>query len=246
MAGHEAFTWFHYVPVLGTLPHQVSMAIFVLFLLCLFSFIGFRKMAAVGGQEALVPSDRLTVRNFLELITEMIMKFLDDILGRRGREFLPLIGTLGLFILFSNLLGLVPGFLPPTDNLNTTVACALVVFCATHYYGLKTHGLKYLRHFLGPVLWLAPLMLPIEIISHLARILSLSMRLFGNIMADHMLLAMTIVAPLFLPLILSPLSMVLGVFVSLIQTFIFILLSMIYISLAIEEGEHAEEHEAKH
>jgi F-type H+-transporting ATPase subunit a len=118
------------------------------------------------------------------------------------------------------------------------VACALVVFFATHYYGVKAHGIKYLRHFLGPVVWLSPLMLPIEIISHLARILSLSMRLFGNIMADHMLLALTLAAPLILPLFLSPLSMVLGVFVSLIQTFIFILLSMIYISLAIEEAEH--------
>jgi F-type H+-transporting ATPase subunit a len=135
-------------------------------------------------------------------------------------------------------LGLVPGFLPPTDNLNTTVACALVVFFATHYYGVRTYGIKYLKHFLGPVLWLAPLMIPIEIISHLARVLSLSMRLFGNIMADHMLLSLTLAAPLILPLFLSPLSMVLGVFVSLIQTFIFILLSMIYISLAVEEAEH--------
>jgi F-type H+-transporting ATPase subunit a len=168
----------------------------------------------------------------------MILKFLDDIIGPRGREFLPLIGTLGFFILFSNLLGLVPGFLPPTDNLNTTVACALVVFIATHYYGFKAHGVKYIKHFLGPVPLLSPLFFIIEVISHLARVLSLSMRLFGNIMADHMLLSLTLMAPLILPLFLSPLSMFLGVFVSVIQTFIFILLSMIYISLAIEETEH--------
>jgi F-type H+-transporting ATPase subunit a len=238
MAGHTPFIWFQYLPLIGGLPHQVSMAVFVLLILCLFSYLAFKKVADGPGEEALVPSDHLTLRNILELFTEMVLKFLDDILGHRGREFLPLIGTLGFFILFSNLLGLVPGFLPPTDNLNTTVACALVVFFATHYYGVKAHGIKYLRHFLGPVVWLSPLMLPIEIISHLARILSLSMRLFGNIMADHMLLALTLAAPLILPLFLSPLSMVLGVFVSLIQTFIFILLSMIYISLAIEEAEH--------
>lgn len=239
MPGHTPFTWFHYIPLVGSLQHQVSMGLFVLLVLCLLSYLAFRKMAVSGSQEeALVPSDRLTLRNIFELFIEMVLKFLDDILGHRGREFLPLIGTLGFFIFFSNILGLVPGFLPPTDNLNTTVACALVVFFATHFYGIKTHGIKYLKHFLGPVLWLAPLMVPIEVISHLARVLSLSMRLFGNIMADHILLSLTLMAPLVLPLFLSPLSMVLGVFVSLIQTFIFMLLSMIYLSLAIEEGEH--------
>ncbi len=239
MVGHTPFTWFQYIPFLGGLPHQVSMGIFVAVLICVLSYVAFRRIATSEiREEVLVPPDRLTIRNVFELFAEAVLKFLDDILGHRGREFLPLIGTLAVFILFSNLLGLVPGFLPPTDNLNTTVACALVVFVATHYYGVKTHGIKYLRHFLGPVLWLAPLMLPIELISHLARILSLSMRLFGNIMADHMLLALTLAAPLILPLFLSPLSLVLGVFVSLIQTFIFSLLSMIYISLAIEEGEH--------
>jgi F-type H+-transporting ATPase subunit a len=238
MAGHTPFTWFHYIPGIGGMPHQVSMALFVLGLLCVLAYVGFKKIASGPAGEALVPSDRLTVRNIFELFTEMVLKFLDDIIGHRGREFLPLIGTLGFFIFFSNFLGLVPGFLPPTDNLNTTLACALVVFFATHYYGLKTHGIKYLKHFLGPVLWLSPLMLPIEIISHLARVLSLSMRLFGNIMADHMLLSLTLAAPLILPLFLSPLSLFLGVFVSLIQTFIFMLLSMIYISLAVEESEH--------
>jgi F-type H+-transporting ATPase subunit a len=238
MAGHAPFTWFHYIPGIGSLPYQVSMALFVLGLLCVLAYVGFKKIASGPAGEALVPSDRLTVRNIFELFTEMVLKFLDDIIGHRGREFLPLIGTLGFFIFFSNFLGLVPGFLPPTDNLNTTLACALVVFFATHYYGLKAHGIKYLKHFLGPVIWLSPLMLPIEIISHLARVLSLSMRLFGNIMADHMLLSLTLAAPLILPLFLSPMSLFLGVFVSLIQTFIFMLLSMIYISLAVEESEH--------
>ncbi len=103
---------------------------------------------------------------------------------------------------------------------------------------MKAHGFKYLRHFLGPVLWLAPLFVIIEIISHLARVLSLSMRLFGNIMADHMLLSLTLLTPSLLVLLLPPLAMFMGVFVSLIQTFIFMLLSMVYISLAIEESEH--------
>ena len=238
MAGHAPFTWLSYIPFIGGLPHQVSMALFVVLVLTLLSYLAFRQLALHSSTGGVIPADRLTLRNFFELFTEMILKFLDDIIGPRGREFLPLIGTLGFFILFSNLLGLVPGFLPPTDNLNTTVACALVVFFATHYYGIKAHGVRYIKHFLGPVPLLSPLFFIIEVISHLARVLSLSMRLFGNIMADHMLLSLTLMAPLVLPLFLSPLSMFLGVFVSVIQTFIFILLSMIYISLAIEEGEH--------
>jgi len=237
MAGHAPFTWLSYVPFIGGLPHQVAGALFVLLILSLLAYLAFRKMA-LKIPAAIVPSGRLTLRNLFELFTEMILKFLDDIIGPRGREFLPLIGTLGFFILFSNLLGLVPGFLPPTDNLNTTVACALVVFFATHYYGVKAHGFKYLKHFLGPVLWLSPLFVIIEVISHLARVLSLSMRLFGNIMADHMLLSLTLLTPSLLVLLLPPLAMFMGVFVSIIQTFIFILLSMVYISLAIEEGEH--------
>ncbi len=131
MAGHAPFTWLSYFPFIGGLPHQVSGALFVLLLLTLLSYLGFRKMALQAATD-IVPSGRMTLRNFFELFTEMILQFLDDIIGHRGREFLPLIGTLGFFILFSNLLGLVPGFLPPTDNLNTTVACALVVFFATH------------------------------------------------------------------------------------------------------------------
>ena len=237
MAEHAPFTWFSYLPFIGGLPHQVSGALFVLLLLTLLSYLGFRRMALQTTTD-IVPSGRMTLRNFFVLFTEMILQFLEDIIGDRSQEFLPLIGTLGLFILFSNLLGLVPGFLPPTDNLNTTVACALVVFFTTHYCGFRAHGFKYLRHFLGPVLWLAPLFAIIEIISHLARVLSLSMRLFGNIMADHMLLSLTLLTPSLLVLLLPPLAMFMGVFVSLIQTFIFLLLSMVYISLAIEESEH--------
>ncbi len=238
MAEHSAFLWLSYIPYWGSLQPQTSCALFVLFLLTALAYLAFRKMASLPKEEALIPSPRFSIRNIFELISEMILGFLKDIIGHRAREFLPLIGTLGFFILFSNLLGLVPGFLPPTDNLNTTVACALVVFVATHYYGIRAHGFRYIKHFFGPIPWLAPFMLIIEIISHLARVLSLSMRLFGNIMADHMLLTLTLAAPSVLVLLLPPISMFLGVFVSIVQTFIFVLLSTVYISAAIEEAEH--------
>ena len=104
-------------------------------------------------------------------------------MGPEGKHYLSLIGSLFLFILVCNLQGLVPGFDSPTANINTTLALALVAFSATHYIGLKRHGIGYIKHFMGPMWGLAPLMLPIELISHLARIMSLTFRLFGNMVA---------------------------------------------------------------
>src|SRR5919109_3103750 len=142
---------------------------------------------AARGQLSLVPRG---VQNFLEVILEQFIAMIDDVIGHEGRRYLPLIATLGLFILVGNLLGLVPGMNGPTTNLNTTAACALVVFFAYHYIGIKTQGLgHYLKHFMGPVPALAPLMIPIETISHLARPLSLTLRLFGNMFGGHVLLA---------------------------------------------------------
>src|SRR5438105_7847653 len=129
-------------------------------------------------------------QNVVEVVLEQFIQMIDDVIGPEGRRYLPLIGTLGLFILVSNLMGLVPGLISPTGNLMTNAACALVVFLAYHYIGIKKQGLgHYLKHFMGPVPALAPLMVPIEVISHLARPLSLTLRLFGNITGGHILLA---------------------------------------------------------
>jgi F-type H+-transporting ATPase subunit a len=157
-------------------------------------------------------------------------------MGPKGVRFIPLIGTLGLFILFSNLLGLVPGFLPPTDNINITAGCAIIVFFSTHIFGFLENGLGYLKHFVGPKWWLAPIMIPIEIIGQLARPLSLSLRLFGNITGDHLVLA---IFSGLIPLVIPVFALFLGVFVSIIQALVFILLSMMYISGA---TEHSQEH----
>ena len=146
-----------------------------------------------------------------------------------------IIGALALFIFLSNVLGMIPGFQSPTETLNTTGACAITVFCLTHYYGFREHGIKYLKQFTGPIIWLAPLMIPVELIGHFVRPVSLSIRLFGNIFGDH-----TVVAIFFslVPLLLPLPMMILGLLVAIIQTFVFILLSMTYFSLAIEGHEH--------
>lgn len=230
----HGFNWASVIPVLQDLPTHVAFGLIIFIVLALMAIIVSRKMAT--PENYLVPERTLTVRNVMEIAVEAIMKLIEDTMGEHGRHFLPLLGSLAFFIFFSNISGQIPGFVPPTDNLNTTAACALIVFFTTHIYGFKVNGMNYLKHFVGPVWWLAPLMIPIEIIGHLARPLSLSMRLFGNIFGDHMVLSVFV---LLVPLIVPLPMMFLGIFVAIVQTFVFTLLSMIYISGAIE---HAEDH----
>jgi F-type H+-transporting ATPase subunit a len=157
-----------------------------------------------------------------------------EITGEEGRSFYPYIGTAFLFILICNLIGLIPGFYSPTANINTTLAMALCTFVFTHYLGIKFHGVKYIKHFLGPIPWLAPLFFPIELIGHCARVLSLTLRLFGNIMGeDLVLIILLFLAGQFL----APLPMMfLAVFTSLVQAFIFTLLSMMYFAGSMEHA----------
>ncbi len=173
------------------------------------------------------------LQNFMEVVVDGIEKMIVDAMGEHGRPYFPLIATLALFILVSNLIGLIPGFFPPTANLNTTAACAVIVFLATHIIGVKQHGFHYLKHFMGPIWWLSPLMFFIEIIGHLSRPLSLSLRLFGN-MNGHELVLMIFfaLAPFLVPLPM----MLMGVLVSFIQAFVFMLLTMIYIQGSLEEA----------
>ena len=173
------------------------------------------------------------LQNFMEIVVDTIEKMIVDTMGEHGRRFFPLIATLALFILVSNLIGLVPGFFPPTANINTTAACAIVVFISTHVVGIKEHGFHYVKHFLGPIWWLAPMIFFIEIIGHLSRPVSLTLRLFGN-MNGHELVLMVFfaLAPFFVPLPM----MLMGVLVSFIQAFVFMLLAMIYIQGSLEEA----------
>lgn len=231
--GHEQFTWASLVPFLKHLPAHVSNAIIVSIIILALSIVAYRQLKRAGDDP--VPSAGFTVRNLMEIIVETISNLVKENMGPRGPEFMLIIGTLGIFILFNNLSGLVPGFLPATDNVNTTFACSLTVFIMTHYYGIREHGFKYLKQFMGPLAWLAPIMIPIELIGHFARPLSLGLRLFGNIFGDHQVTAMAI---FFLPFLLPVPAMVLGLFVCLVQTFVFMLLSMAYFSGAITHEAH--------
>jgi len=230
---HESFSVVDTIPLLNQLPHHVSNAIVVVVLLMIVARLGTRGLRK-DQKKYFVPEAKLTFRTAGEMIVEGILKIVKDNMGPRGPEFMMIIGTLALFIFVSNVLGIIPGFHSPTETLNTTGACAITVFCLTHYYGFREHGIKYLKQFTGPIIWLAPLMIPIELIGHFVRPVSLSIRLFGNIFGDHYVVGVVFgLVPFLLPLPM----MVLGLFVAIVQTLVFILLSMAYFSGAIEGHE---------
>jgi F0F1-type ATP synthase, subunit a len=205
------------------IPEHVTYTLFVIVLLSLLSVLATRRLAVYPGK----------FQNVMEVIIGGIDSLLSEIMGHNGRQFFPLIATLGIFILTSNLIGIIPGFESPTANINTNAAMAIVVFLSTHVVGVKNQGLKYFKQFCGPVLWLIPLMLPIEIISHISRPLSLTFRLFGNIKGeDIVLLVVLFLVPYFVPIPVF----ILMIFTSLVQTLVFMLLAMMYIAGAMEEG----------
>ncbi len=173
-------------------------------------------------------------QNFYEVLVDGIEEFMIGVTGDEGRWLFPLAATVFIYIFVCNLSGLIPGFFPPTANINTTASCAMVVVVFTHFIGIKYHGPAYIKHFMGPVWWLAPLIFIIEIIGHVARLLSLSMRLFGNMAGHEIVLAILFaLAGLFL----APLPIMgLGIFVAFVQAFVFFLLSIIYFSGAMEHA----------
>ncbi len=216
-----------------TLTHVLITLIVVVFITAGgLAFLRGTKTADKG----IVPPRQMTFRNFFEVLAESVYGLVEGAMGEKNApRFLPLIGALFLFILFNNLFALIPGFGAPTDTLKTNVGIALAVFFLTHIYGVREHGLAYFKHFLGPSPALIPLMLPIEIISHIARPLSLAIRLMGNMMADHkVVMSFFALVPVLVPLPF----LLLGLLVCGIQALVFCTLAMVYIGMAIEHEEH--------
>ena len=180
---------------------------------------------------SMIPSK---AQNVFEVIISGIEDFMITVTGEEGRWLFPIAATVFLYVFVCNISGLIPGFFPPTASLNTTLSCALPVVIFTHIIGVKVHGVKYIKHFLGPVWWMVPLIFVIEIIGHTARILSLTFRLFGNIMGHELVLGILfgLAGAFFAPLPI----MALGIFVSFVQAFVFFLLSIMYFSGAMEHA----------
>lgn len=213
------------LPLFG-LPAHTAFMLYIIVCLGLLSYFISKRLELVPHKVS---------QSVAELAVEGIKNLVEETMGHHGKKYFPFIATFGIYILISNILGLIPGLLPPTANLNTTAGLAIIVFAATHIIGVKEHGIKYFKHFVGPVWWLAPLMIPIEVISHVIRPVSLSLRLFGNIMGHELIIGVLLVLmPFAYPLL--ALSTALGVLVVFIQAFIFSLLSMMYIGSALEEA----------
>jgi F-type H+-transporting ATPase subunit a len=208
--------------------------------------VGIRSRLGAAGGGGVVPDRGLSVRNAFEIVTEMLVGFAEQTMGHQWRTYFPFIATLFSFILIANLIGLVPGIGGATSNANTTWAWALISFAVHQYVGVRAHGWWYINHFLGPVMYdlrvgghvfhlrlLAPIYAPIELISHLSRVFTLAVRLLANMFADHTVVAIWITL---VPVLVPAIFMGLGVLVAFLQAYVFAMLSMIYIGLALEES----------
>jgi F-type H+-transporting ATPase subunit a len=250
------FTWYNLLPegVQHSLGDHTFFAVISVILLILFAVKA--RDALNRAQDPTIPAAELGSRNITELLVQLVVNQSDAIIGKAGRKYVPFFGTFFLFILFSNLMGLLPGFAAPTGNLNTTLGLALVSFVGYNVIGVREQGPGYFKQFIGPMtslpgnsvvakLAFVPLLLVsavffliLELFSHGFRPVSLSLRLFGNMMGDHEVIG----AFISLTKLVVPVAFyAMGTLVSLIQAFVFTLLSMIYVALAISHG-HDEEH----
>lgn len=234
----ESFLGHKKVDAHGAEP--IAASVFVILVIL---FLAWRAKAAVSDYEkSIIPDEKLSLRTFFEIFIGYFYNMMKDMMGpTRAKKYFPVVGTAACFVFFSNVLGLIPGFLPPTSTWNITVGCALVVLFAFTYYGLKAQGMGFLTHLAGP--WMGPAMLPINILlfaieflsTFIIRPVTLSIRLMLNIAVDHLLLTIFLgFFTLFLPIPI----MLLGTLVALVQVLVFCLLTSIYITLATETHDH--------
>ncbi len=205
-------------------PVYWTMTVLVMGVILIAAFIAGRNLKVV-------PSG---IQSFFELIFIMTEYFLKEIIGEEGGTYLPLISSFAVFVLFSNLIGSIPGFTSPTATIDTTAALALIVFFLSHAAGIKKHKAKYIKKFLGPLIVLAPIMIIIEIMSALSRPFSHALRLFANIFAEEFMVTVLL---FLLPWVVPAIMMYMQIFTDFMQAFVFYLLAIIYIALSLEE-EH--------
>lgn len=189
-----------------------------------------KSTLARQGENAVIPDKGLSIKGIFEILTEFIQGLVDMVIGEHGRKYTPFFASVFTFILINNLVGVIPGMTPATEQFNTTVAMGTFMFLAYNFLGLKENGLGYLKHFFGPIWWLGWFMVVVELISHIVRPISLGLRLANVMMGDHTVLGVfTNLVPFLVPIPFY----VLGIFVCFIQAFVFTLLSMVYIALAV-------------
>ena len=224
--------------------HQAEpiVAVVLVVAICVGMAFAARKQIA-DYDKSVIPDEKLSLRTILEVVVSYFYGMMSDMMGpERAKRYFPIIGTSALFILVSNFLGMVPGFLPPTSSLNVTAACGLIIAISFNYYGVKENGLGYFKHMMGPILPLAILIFPLELLTmFVIRPVTLALRLMLNIAVDHLLASiMVAIFALFLPIPI----MILGTLVAAVQALVFCLLASIYITLATEHEDHGDGHEA--
>jgi F-type H+-transporting ATPase subunit a len=199
------------------------------------------RIQAANTKNATIPDRGITFRNIFEALGQFVYNLARNIMGEEeAKKYFTVIMLLFTFVFANNLIGLVPGFTPPTDNFNTTLALGIFVFLYYNFQGIRAQGLVgHIKHFMGPVWYLAVLIFPIELISHTVRPLSLGLRLKGNMEGDHLVLS---IFSGLIPYIVPIPFYVIGLFVCFMQAFVFTLLTMVYISLATAHHDHDEEH----
>ncbi len=203
------------------------------------------KRAVSGENGGVLPDEGMSIRNVIEVIIQALGDLGETTIGDEWRRYFPIVGTIFFFVLVSNLMSLVPGLLGSTSDANITFAWAIISFAVYNYVGIRQHGWKYIYQFMGPALYqpeiggthyhvrvLAPFFLPLEVVLHLARILTLGIRLLANMFADHKVIVIWLGL---VPVVLPAIFMGLGLLVSFLQAFVFALLTMIYIGQALEE-----------
>ena len=236
--------------------HAAEPIVASIFVVLLVAFLAWRAKAAVSDYEkSVIPDEKLSLRTFFEIFIGYFYNMMKDMMGpTRAKKYFPVVGTAACFVFFSNVLGMIPGFLPPTASWNITAGCALVVLVTFTFYGLRAQGMGFITHLAGP--WMGPLFLPINILifaiefisTFVIRPVTLSIRLMLNIAVDHLLLSILLgIFTLFLPLPI----MILGTLVAVVQVLVFCLLTSIYISLATEthhgdDHGHGDDHEHGH
>lgn len=222
---------------------HISHVFWALLSLCIVLILAFLARGRLGKDDdaGVLPERSLTPLLFFEVLVGSTYGLMKDMLGPDlAKRYIPIIGTLAVYIFVMNVMALLPFGAPATDNLNTNAGMALTVFLATHWAGLRVQGpVHYIKHFMGPVLFLAPLFFVIEIVGHLARPVSLSLRLMGNMTGDHNVLFEF----LYFKIPLFPLPvMILGLLVCVVQTMVFVILSTVYLAMATDVGHGDEAH----
>lgn len=246
------FVWYDLLPTaLRVIPQHTFTALLVMVLLVILAYLARRALSR--SKDPVIPEEGLSLRSLSELLVEFVVGLTDSIIGRKGRKYVHLFGSFFIFILTANLFGLIPGFSPPTNNLNTTLGLGIISFFAYNLFGVREHGAGYVKQFVGPMtslpssskkilsLLFAPILVVsilfftvLESISHLVRPVSLSLRLFGNMFGDHLVVEIfTNLTKVGIPVAFY----LLGALVSLIQAFVFTLLSVIYVAMAVSH-EH--------